>query len=48
MTSSPLLRRAYTECRFGQMHYLEGRPDGAAAVEPTLVLLHQNPSTSWE
>ena len=41
--------RAYTRCRFGQLHYLEGRPEHAvAAPSPTLVLLHQNPSSSLE
>lgn len=41
-----MIRRAYTSCRYGQMHYLEGQPQTAAA--PTLVLLHQNPSSSFE
>lgn len=40
------LRRGYTECRFGQMHYREaGLIDSAL---PPLVLLHQNPSSSFE
>lgn len=38
--------RAYTSCRYGQLHYLEGVPEHATA--PTLVLLHQNPSSSFE
>jgi len=39
-----LIRRAYTTCRYGQMHYREAGPVDA----PVLVLLHQNPSSSWE
>jgi pimeloyl-ACP methyl ester carboxylesterase len=43
------VRRGYTECRFGQMHYLEGRPATSRdRIAPTLVLLHQNPSSSVE
>jgi pimeloyl-ACP methyl ester carboxylesterase len=38
------IRRAYTTCRYGQMHYREAGP----ADGPVLVLLHQNPSSSWE
>ncbi len=38
--------RAYTDCRYGQLHYLEGRADRETA--PTLILLHQNPSSSFE
>ncbi len=41
-----MLKRAYTDCRYGQMHYLEGICAQPAA--PTLVLLHQNPSSSYE
>jgi pimeloyl-ACP methyl ester carboxylesterase len=40
------LRNSYTDARFGQLHYLEGRP--AEATRRTLVLLHQNPSSSEE
>lgn len=40
------LRNGYTDARFGQLHYLEGRP--SAPSERTLVLLHQNPSSSEE
>lgn len=44
-----MLRRAYTQCRFGQMHYLEGIPEDASSITaPTLILLHQNPSSSFE
>jgi pimeloyl-ACP methyl ester carboxylesterase len=41
-----MLRNNYTDARFGQLHYLEGRPD--KATQRTLVLLHQNPSSSEE
>lgn len=40
------LHRAYTRCRYGQMHYREAGPHSPTA--PTLVLLHQNPSSSYE
>ncbi len=40
------IRRGYTSCRFGHLHYREaGEP---VEGQPTLVLLHQNPSSSWE
>lgn len=39
------IQRAYTTCRYGQMHY---RTAGEATSKPTLVLLHQNPSSSFE
>jgi pimeloyl-ACP methyl ester carboxylesterase len=42
-----MITRGYTTCRFGQMHYREATP-GQAATAPTLILLHQNPSSSWE
>lgn len=38
------IRRAYTTCRYGQLHYREA----GAADAPVIVLLHQNPSSSWE
>ncbi len=41
----PALRRAYTDCRFGQLHYLAG---GEPSDRPTLVFLHQNPSSFVE
>lgn len=47
MTSAPLIRHGYTDCRLGQLHYLEGMPAGTATAPP-LVLLHQNPSSSDE
>ena len=40
--------RGYTDCRFGQLHYLRGIPATAKISKPTLVLLHQNPSSSVE
>ena len=42
-----VLERAYTRGRFGQLHYMIGRPPSAARAPP-LVLLHQNPSSSLE
>jgi pimeloyl-ACP methyl ester carboxylesterase len=39
------MRRAYTRCRYGQLHYVT---DGADSGKPVLVLLHQNPSSSLE
>ncbi len=42
------LRRGYTTCRYGQLHFLELEPDRAARDRPTLILLHQNPSASME
>lgn len=40
------LRNGYTDARFGQLHYLEGR--AVAPTRRTLILLHQNPSSSEE
>lgn len=39
------MRRAYADCRYGQLHYVRAAPSAPGAF-PTLVLLHQNPS-SW-
>lgn len=39
------IQRAYTTCRYGQMHY---RTAGEDSGKPVLVLLHQNPSSSFE
>jgi pimeloyl-ACP methyl ester carboxylesterase len=39
------ITRAYTTCRYGQMHY---RAAGSVSAKPVLVMLHQNPSSSWE
>lgn len=40
--------RGYTTCRYGQLHYLRGMPVGPPPDRPTLVLLHQIPSSSVE
>ncbi len=47
MMSAPKIRHGYTDCRLGQLHYLEGVPAGTPAAAP-LVLLHQNPSSTDE
>lgn len=46
--SEAVVRRAYTDCRYGQLHYLHGMPASGESDKPTLVLLHQNPSSSVE
>jgi pimeloyl-ACP methyl ester carboxylesterase len=43
-----VLRRGYTECRFGQLHYIRAVPAKSTPTKPPLVLLHQNPSSSVE
>lgn len=45
MSSSPITR-AYSRCRYGQMHYRAAGPLDASL--PPLVLLHQNPASSYE
>ncbi|PNU06842.1 alpha/beta fold hydrolase [Novosphingobium guangzhouense] len=40
-----MISRAYTTCRYGQMHY---RIAGTAGECAPVVLLHQNPSSSFE
>lgn len=40
--------RGYTDCRYGQLHYLRGTPAGARPDKPPLILLHQIPSSSVE
>jgi pimeloyl-ACP methyl ester carboxylesterase len=40
-------QRAYTTCRFGQMHYWRAEPPSPTS-KPPLILLHQNPSSSLE
>lgn len=40
-----MIRRAYTTCRHGQLHY---RTAGTAGKRTPIVLLHQNPSSSFE
>ncbi len=47
-TGRMTMRRGYTDCRFGQLHYIHGTPAGGASDKPTLVMLHQNPSSSVE
>lgn len=42
------IKRGYTDCRFGQLHYIVGQPQEGALDKPALVLLHQNPSSSVE
>lgn len=42
------IKRGYTDCRYGQLHYLRGAPAEGVSRYPTLVLLHQNPSSSVE
>ncbi len=43
-----IVRRGYTDCRFGQLHYVRAAPAKGAGNKPPLVLLHQNPSSSVE
>jgi len=43
-----IIERGYTNCRYGQLHYLRGAPADGASKFPTLILLHQNPSSSVE
>ncbi|MEQ9109107.1 MAG: alpha/beta fold hydrolase [Rhodospirillaceae bacterium] len=42
------VKRGYTECRFGQLHFIRGVPTSGRTEKPPLVLLHQNPSSSVE
>lgn len=42
------MKRGYTDCRFGQLHYIHGAPSNGGGDKPKLVLLHQNPSSSVE
>jgi pimeloyl-ACP methyl ester carboxylesterase len=46
--SHAIVRRGYTDCRFGQLHFIRGMPSAGASDKPTLVMLHQNPSSSVE
>ncbi|NBC35976.1 alpha/beta fold hydrolase [Novosphingobium sp. FSY-8] len=41
------IRRAYTQCRYGHMHYREAGWDHDA-THPPVVMLHQNPSSGFE
>ncbi|WP_298195966.1 alpha/beta fold hydrolase [Novosphingobium sp.] len=40
------LRRAYTRCRWGQVHYRAAGP--VRSARPPVILLHQNPSSGFE
>lgn len=40
------ITRGYTHCRYGQMHYRAAGP--MDALLPPLILLHQNPASSYE
>ena len=42
------LKRGYTECRFGQLHFIRAMPKNRQSGQPPLVMLHQNPSSSVE
>ena len=42
----PAIRRCYTECRHGQLHYRDAGPRGGP--RPAVILLHQNPSSGFE
>lgn len=46
MKNAPQIRRAYTRCRHGQMHYRIAGEAGGDRIP--VVLLHQNPSSSFE
>lgn len=46
MTDTPQIRRAYTTCRYGQLHYRVAGPQQSAHTP--VVLLHQNPASSFE
>ncbi len=41
-------KRGYTDCRFGQLHFIRAVPATGPTSKPPLVLLHQNPSSSVE
>ena len=43
-----VVRRGYTDCRFGQLHYVRALPATDGPRRPPLVLLHQNPSSVVE
>jgi pimeloyl-ACP methyl ester carboxylesterase len=43
----PVIRRAYCDNIFGQMHYRIARPE-TAPLRPTLLCLHQTPRSGWE
>ena len=41
-------KRGYTDCRFGQLHFIRAVPAMGPTSKAPLVLLHQNPSSSVE
>jgi pimeloyl-ACP methyl ester carboxylesterase len=45
-TPASPIARAYTRCRYGQLHYRDAGPHDSA--RPAVVLLHQNPSSGFE
>jgi pimeloyl-ACP methyl ester carboxylesterase len=46
--SQVIVRRGYTDCRYGQLHYVRAVPATGKITRPPLILLHQNPSSSVE
>ena len=48
ISNSVIARRGYTDCRFGQLHYIRAVPATGVTSRPPLILLHQNPSSSVE
>jgi pimeloyl-ACP methyl ester carboxylesterase len=40
--------RHYARSRFGQLHYVRGEPTSGTPSAPPLILLHQNPSSTFE
>lgn len=48
--SPRFIRRGYTACRFGHMHYRTAGPDDETTTpgQPAIVMLHQNPSSGFE
>lgn len=46
MAANVELKRGYTRCRYGALHYMIAGEDTGAA--PPLLLLHQNPSSTFE
>jgi pimeloyl-ACP methyl ester carboxylesterase len=42
------MKRAYTECRYGQLHFIRAMPIGSQTQKSPLIMLHQNPSSSVE
>ena len=42
------VERHYARSRLGQLHYVRGEPASGAPTAPPLILLHQNPSSTFE